>query len=387
MVGESSTARPSGTRGIGVISSTVGLMWLVVVALATVVGLTPLSRVQQAVLPSGVTPYIWSAAFPWPVLLPIAGAIAVTLVHAAILRVVRGSERSVAAVWLAAVAAGAVAGLTIDVVLVFGNAVTDGWAMWALELGSRAAIGAYWGLLYGWVPALVAHRLARRGEAGGAVASSTRRGWLIYVAAAVVGIVMLGGAKVIADEATQAQLRAEAAASEPAPADGSLRPDPDAPGDPVPERVEGSGVTGEDACTPERAMVLIGDVSGATGHRGLRLELMNFSDAPCVIEGYPDVAFGDQNGHLLDVAIEQGGSFMAPDPGPALIEVPAGSSAVAYLGWDANSTHGVLVAQTVWAAVLEGETRGSKPIESDVIEGSTVSVTAWALPEAGATTP
>ncbi|KQQ67046.1 DUF4232 domain-containing protein [Microbacterium sp. Leaf320] len=386
MVGVHSSVVGSKKR-VWMISATVGALWLIVVLLSAAVSLTRLSRVQQVVLPAGVTPYIWSWAFPWPVLLPIAGAVAVTLVHAAILQIVRGAERSVATVWLATVVAGAAAGLTIDVVLVFASLVTDGWAMWALELGSRAAVGAYWGLIYGWVPALIAHRLARRDDARGAVETPSRRGWPIYAAAALAGLVLLGGAQVLGDEATQVQLRAESAASEPAPADGSVRPDPDAPGEPVPEQVEGGGVIGDGACTPERAMVLIGDVSGATGHRGMRLELMNFSDTPCTIEGYPDVAFGDQNDHLLNVTIERGASFMAPDPGPALIEIPAGSSAVAYLGWDANSTQGTLVARTVWAAVLEGEARGSKPIESDVVEGATVSVTAWALPEGGSTAP
>ncbi|WP_341955950.1 DUF4232 domain-containing protein [Microbacterium sp. LWH13-1.2] len=386
MVGVHSSVVGSKKR-VWLISATVGALWLVVVALSAAVSVTRFARVQEVVLPAGVTPYIWSWAFPWPVLLPIAGAIAVTLVHAAILQTVRGSERSVATVWLATVVAGAAAGLTVDVVLVFASLVTDGWAMWALELGSRAAVGAYWGLIYGWVPALIARRLARRDDARGAVESPSRRGWPIYAAAALAGLVLLGGAQVLGDEATQVQLRAESAASDPGPADGSVRPDPDAPGDPVPELVEGGGVIGDGACTPERAMVLIGDVSGATGHRGLRLELMNFSDAPCTIDGYPDVAFGDQNDHLLDVTIERGGSFMAPDPGQALIEIPAGSSAVAYLGWDANPTQGALVARTVWAAVLEGEVRGSKPIESDVVEGATVSVTAWALPEGGSTAP
>lgn len=376
-----------GSARAWLVSATVGGVWLVVVLLSAVLSQTPLARVQQAVLPSGVTPYVWSWAAPWPVLLPLAGAVAVTVLHAAIIRFVR-SPASFAATWLAVVVAGAAAGLTIDVTLVFGNVFTDGWAMWALELGSRAAVGAYWGLLYGWIPALLAVWLGRRDA--GATESETdvrRPSPVIAVAIAVAGLVLLSAAQTLGDDATQAQLRQEQAAAEPPPVDGAARPDPEASGEPVPESVEGAGVTGVDGCTPESAMVLSGDVSGATGHRAVRLELMNFSDAPCVIEGYPDVAFGDQNGHLLDVTVERGGSFMAADPGPTRVEIPAGSSAVAYIGWDANSTHGVLVARTVWSAVLAGETRGSKPIESDVVEGSTVTITAWALPETQPTGP
>lgn len=357
-------------------SFAVGGLWLIVVLLSAAVSLTPFSRVQQAVLPSGVTPYIWSWAMPWPVLSPIAGAVAVTVVHAVILRAAR-PRAPFAATWLATVAAGAIAGMTVDVVLVFGSLVTDGWAMWGHDLGSRAAVGAYWGLLYGWIPALLARRLALSEQPG---VAAPRGVPVIAAVVAVAGLLLLGAVQVLGNEATQAQLIAGEAAVEPAPVDGAARPDAGAAGEPVPERIEGAGVTGDDGCTPERAMVLIGDVDGATGHRGLRLELMNFSDVSCVIEGYPDIAFGDQNDHLLDVTIERGSSFMATDPGPTRVEIPAGGSAVAFIGWDANSTHGALVARTLWASVTPGETRGSKPIESDIVAGSSVEMTAWSPP-------
>lgn len=365
-------------------SATVGGLWVVVVLFSALGSLTPLARVEHAVLPTA-TPYSWSWAAPWPVLVPVAGAVAAALVHAAILHLGR-SRSAFAFTWLATVAAGAAVGLTIDVVLVFGNLFSSGWAAWALDLGSRAAAGAYWGLLYGWIAGLVARRLTRA-DAEAAATPPHRVGAALVAVAAIASLAVLGAAQIVGDAATQAQIRAEAAAAEPPPADGSAPVDPQAPGDPVPERVDGPGVTGVDACTPDRAMTLIGDPDGATGHRGLRLELMNFSEEPCVIEGYPDVAFGDQNGHLLDVDVAPGSSFMAVDPGPMRIEIPAGASAVAWIGWDANSTHGALVAKTVWGAVLPGETRGSKPIESDIVAGSSVTVTAWALPEITGTAP
>jgi len=62
-----------------------------------------------------------------------------------------------------------------------------------------------------------------------------------------------------------------------------------------------------------------------------------------------------------------------------LIEVPAGGSAVSVLGWDAASPHGALVTHTVWAAQTAGMVRGSWPIELDIVEGSTVAVTAWTV--------
>lgn len=380
----------------GLVSGTVGALCLATALIAAAIGSTPLARVQQAVLPTGGTPFMWSWPAPWPLLVPLVGALAAAAVHAAILRVVPAASAGravVARTWLAAVAAGAVVGMTVDAVLVFGTLFTHGWALWAVDLGSRAASGAYWGLLYGWIPALVAHRLARHtatpvaglpvAPESGAVAPgrgpSTTGGALIAVGVAVVSLILLGSVHLAGNEAAQAQVRADAEETQPAPADGSLRPDPEAPGDAVPERVDGGGITGTDACTPDRAMMLIHDVDGATGHRALPLELMNFSEAPCVIEGYPDIAFGDQNGHLLAVTVEHGGSFMGSDPGPSRITIPPGRSARAIIGWDAASTHGVLVARTIWGATLAGETRGSKPVDADIVEGGTVAVTAWHL--------
>ena len=113
---------------------------------------------------------------------------------------------------------------------------------------------------------------------------------------------------------------------------------------------------------------------------------MNFSDEPCVVEGYPDIAFADQNGNLLDVEVLPGSSFMAADPGVARITVPAQGQAMSVIGWDANATDGALVARQLYAAPIPGLERGSWPVELDVVAGSGVEVTAWTL-DAGVTAP
>lgn len=368
------------SRGIWLVGTAAGALWLLVAGLAAAVSLTPLQRVQQAVLPMP-GPFAWSWPAPWSVLSPLVAALAVAACVAAILHgAARG--RQFATTWLAVVGAGAITGMTIDAQLVFGTLFTHGWALWAVDLGSRAAIGAYWGLLYGWLPALLASRLSRRDAAAGAPERASRSGAALAAAAAAAALVLLIATQTLGADAAQAQVRADQAAAEPAPADGSTPPDPQAEGEPVPEVSAGGGVTGADGCTPDRAVVLRGEPAAATGHRGLRLELMNVTDSPCTIEGYPDVAFGDQNGHLLETAIAHGGSFMATDPGPASVVVPPGGSAVAYLGWDAQSTHGALIARTLWAAVVAGETRGSWPVELDVVAGTAVAVTAWQAPDA-----
>ena len=60
---------------------------------------------------------------------------------------------------------------------------------------------------------------------------------------------------------------------------------------------------------------------------------MNFSPEPCVLEGYPDLAFEDQNGSELSVTLVHGGSFLIDDLGPTPVVVPAGGSAISYVGW------------------------------------------------------
>jgi len=105
--------------------------------------------------------------------------------------------------------------------------------------------------------------------------------------------------------------------------------------------------------------------------------LLNFSEQPCSVEGYPDIAFGDQNAHLLDVTIEHAGTSMDEGPGAVLITVPAGGSVKTVIAWGANSTNGAIVAHSLHAAIRPGEDRGSWPVELDIVTGSTVSVTAW----------
>ncbi|MGB3373670.1 MAG: DUF4232 domain-containing protein, partial [Microbacterium sp.] len=147
----------------------------------------------------------------------------------------------------------------------------------------------------------------------------------------------------------------------------------------------GGSAVPEGACTTGNSTLMAPQPDGATGHRGQMIQLVNAADAPCTLEGYPDVAYGDQNGHLLDVTVERGGSFMAQDPGSAPITLQPGESAIAVIGWDANSMHGQLVASTLWVAAHPGDARLMWDMRLDIIPGATVHVTAWHLhqPAAG----
>lgn len=381
-------------------------LWILVVvvrfALSRIQGrAAELAGLLPQVVPTGL---LWGESGGWLIAALALGALAVALVHALVTGLAgRGGSLLVAA-WLATVAAGAVVGVAFDLAAAWSSLAMFGpRGLLGDAFGAGAASGALWGLAAGWMPGLVARApatadaaaspadaaptpayaataTAAASPAGAQTAPAARRPvWLLPAAALAVLGAVAGG--VAADSARTAAIEAEVAerqAAEAAVTFGAL-PDPDAPGVPVPAEAEASVDLDPLWCTPDKATLLKGEPDAATGHRGMPIRLMNFSDEPCVIEGYPDVAFEDQNRHLLAVTIEHGGSFMAQDPGPQRIEVPAGGYAMAVLGWDAASPHGALVTKTVYAAPTAGMTRGSWPIDLDIVEGSTVAVTAWAI--------
>lgn len=292
-----------------------------------------------------------------------------------------------AAGWLAAILTAFAIGAALDL----GSFVVG-----AASYGIRGAIGTmgaaaettWWAVVVGWIPALVSMWAGRsRGADSAPVRDSGSRARVAVVSVvAVVALALLPFAAQAGHDAGQEQLRQEqAAAQEQADPGGAAVPDPSAPGEPVPTAAPSDGSAAEGSCTSENTTILAPAPDGATGHRGQVLGLVNVAEEPCTIEGYPDVAYGDQNGHLLDVTVERGDSFMAQDPGPSPITLQPGESASAVIGWDANSVNGQLAASALWIAVLPGEDRLSWAMPLDIISGATVHVTAWqtAVPPAG----
>ena len=284
-----------------------------------------------------------------------------------------GTRATFAAGWLAAV----LTGFSVGAVLDLGDFVA-----WVGQFGVRGALGTmgaapltvFWALVVGWIPALMA-----RGTH-----SDPRTGRVITTAIALVAAVALPFAAQGAHAASQAQLReSQAAAAAEAEAnadpDGAAPRDPNATGEPVATIAPTPAAASPDACTSENSTIMAPSADAATGHRLQSLQIVNITDEPCSLEGYPDVALGDQNGNALDVAVEHGRSFMAEDPGPAKIELAPGASARAGIGWDANSVHGQLAARSLWVAPLAGAARSRWDVSLDIIPGTTVHVTAWHL--------
>lgn len=282
--------------------------------------------------------------------------------------------------WLAAILISFAIGAALDI----GNFVS-----WLGAFGVRGAIGTmgaaplttWWAVLVGWLPALVWVRAGRRRGSdtadSGRAADETVVIRVVSLIAAFALIALPFAAKA-GDDATQQRLRDErAAAQTQADPEGAAAPDASISGDPVPTSVPVEGQPVEGACTSADTTILAPAPDAATGHRGQRLSLVNVSEEPCIIDGYPDIAYGDQNEHLLDVNVEHGRSFMAEDPGASPITLQPGDSASAVIGWDANSVNDQLAARSLWIAVLPGQERLSWEVTLDIVAGATVHVTAW----------
>lgn len=364
-----------------------GVLWVVSGGLNALLGWYSVPGGGRAgVLPETVPYAVWARPGVWAAASVLVGVIAVAFVHRAVTSVIAADTRRRTAAlitWFAAVLAGGLVGAAGDIAGIV-VAFPPQRLAWLLDgLGTSAAIGAYWGLVQGWIPALVVAFGLGRGRSTSVAGSSAggrmpRSRWIAVggVAVALIALVPIGVAGQRA--AITASAQQEAIDSGFNEDDGAL-PDPFTGSTPVPT-VAADGVTPEaDWCTPAQAMVLFGDHEAATGHRVTSIRLMNFSEGACVVSGYPDIAFADQNGNLLDVQVERGNSFMATDLGAQRVEIPAGGTAIAYIGWNANPTVDELVATELFAAMFPGETRGSWPVETDIVEGSSVTLTAWAL--------
>ena len=344
-----------------------------------------------AILPDTIPLFVWARTPLWAALAALIGACAVVVIHRLVMRLVgemQSTRTRFVIVWFATIEAGALVGFAADATTIIDAFPPRRLQMLLNGLGTQAGIGAYWGLVQGWIPALVLAVLARRRARVPRTSTdgreSSRRGLVILSAVVVVALAAVVGIGVAGvRDANTVAAQQDAVANGFDESSGAL-PDPYAEGDSVPTVAPDAASPAANWCTPDQAMMLLGAQDAATGHRVYSVTLMNSSDAPRVVEGYPDFAYADQNDHLLDVTIEHGSSFLATDPGVQRVEIPAGGSAITHLGWGAAATGGQLVATRMYAAQYAGAVRGSWPVSLDVVAGSTVHVTAWALqPAAG----
>jgi hypothetical protein len=331
-------------------------------------------------LPETIAGYIWQSVTPWNIVLPALGTLAFAAAFALLqTALLRASRSTFFAVWFAAIGAS----LAVSVLFAIGQ-ITVSWppirVATALQpITDALPTGGYWGLVWGWLPALIAVLMARRAKApstaptriSDAAAPTPRRtpvalplGAALLVIVAGVGIAASAPA---ADDANRA-LYAETPVSQPDPAYTPPPPVAVAPGD---FTIDPSW------CTNAQLSLLAVGGDAATGHRVFTFTATNLSDAPCVLDGYPDVAFGNDESGDLGVNLFHGGSFLTEDAGATPITLEPGATARTQLGWNVNATAGVFATQTIWAAPYAGAERLPFPQELDITAGSTVAATAW----------
>ena len=378
------------------ISALIAAAWWVVCAGAfgylTWFGPVPTAFVKH-LLPETIPRSVWFWPAPWIVLVPLASAAVVFVVYLVLARLIvdRTDGSRVArflALWFVAVLTGFLATLPWVISAII-SAFPPSRAAFVLDpAGDAMLLSGYWGIAWGWLPALLALRRVREPAAAleqgtdavpAPVATGPFRRHPLAVLSTVAVVVLVASGLVVGLGSRAERL---ASAAENALADGNTLgavPDPDVPVTPPPTVAPDAAAAPAGWCTPEDTAVLLGDPDAATGHRTVSIQAMNFSDLPCTLNGYPDLAFADQAGSAIDVTLVHGGSFMTTDDGAQPIEVPAGGFAITRLGWDAMATADVPATYTLFSALYPGLDRGSWPITLDIVAGGKVSVTAWSL--------
>jgi hypothetical protein len=346
----------------------------------------------EIVFPETIAAYTWQSVAPWNVVLPALSVLAFAGLFASIVLLLnRPGRATFLPVWFAAIGASFLTALIVAIGQTAAN-----WPPMRLAMAPQYIVEAlpdagYWGIVWGWIPAVVAVLLARRAvarvsgapvsnapisdapasEAPDAAAPAPRRASAVPALVAALLVIVAGvgiaASAPAADDANRA-LYAETPVSQPDPAYTPPPPVAVAPGD---FTIDPSW------CTNAQLSLLAVGGDAATGHRVFTFTATNLSDAPCVLDGYPDVAFGNDESGDLGVNLFHGGSFLTEDAGATPITLEPGATARTQLGWNANATAGVFATQTIWAAPYAGAERLPFPQELDITAGSTVAATAW----------
>jgi hypothetical protein len=132
---------------------------------------------------------------------------------------------------------------------------------------------------------------------------------------------------------------------------------------------------GANWCAAGELSIEIEGTDAATGHREAVLRAVNVGSAPCVLDGYPDIAIADADGGEVPLEIVQGSSFMATDPMPSAITIPVGGGAASVLGWD--TTDGRTAISAVHVAAYPGVPRVALAASWDMTGSTRIAVTAW----------
>lgn len=354
----------------------------------------------QLVVPPTVPIGTWQQVAPWNLVLPVLGALLFGGVLGLLLQPLSRSRgwrvASPGIRFLAAWPIVVVAAFVVAAVWALGGTIAGAqptgfeWAFRSAQPGLLAS--GYFGLVWGWAPALLVALLAGRrmpvtGDVpdAGAVDRPTRPwSWSWWVAAVVVVLTVgLGVAVVAAQPVAERAGRIAAGGTPDGLPTSTAVPTPTVIPDAEPAPIAPDPVqAGANWCTAEQTMVATSGAESALGHRALTILLVNRSTSPCVVDGYPDLAFADADDHTLTMDIQHASSYTAVDPGATEVTLAPGATAEAHLGWGATGAR-TNTASRLWVAAYPGTERSPLAIETDLVGGSELSVTAWAPPAAG----
>lgn len=356
------------TQGTIVAGAVASALWLVLGGIhAALVWFAVLpGDALRLVLPEVIPVRAWHREEPWMVVLPLLSALLfgalVAFAAQWISRVADRAPRSlvVTGLWLAAVGAALVVGATAALAGTIQDWPPPRAAFLVRGWFETIAPAIYGAALWGWVPALVATRVQPTGPRQDARLPAA------LVAAALLVATIGGGVAARATDGTRPPIVTQPIPETPAP----FTPPAGSIDAPVPPS--------DEWCTAEELGVRVGGGDAATGHRVQVVVVTPLLDEPCVLPGYPDVAFADAAGNDLHTPVSPGGGFMSDDPGPSDLVLHPGEEAATWITWDAQAA-GPGEVGAIWIAPWAGATRAILPFPhgADIANGAAVAVTAW----------
>ena len=333
----------------------------------------------KLVFPETVPSTAWHSVMPWPIAVAAVSTMTLMALVAVLLRVVLRpfadvvrSGRTFLLVWFCLILASFATSVLWAVGMVVAAWPPQRIAFLFRNVEDILLSAGYWGIVWGWMSALVAVLVLRRQPRTEPALPTVRpHGQILGIG---VVAILAAALVVVAPRATTANRAANL------PDTGTVKP-------PVPSEppviygsptVSSSAESAEsDWCHGDQVSISVGQADAATGHRALGIRLANVSEQPCVLGAYPDIAFDDATGWAVEVSAFRGGTFMTKDAGVSAFTVQPGESATASLGWNAMAPAGSTWAGTILIAPYAGTERHKVPAELDIVNGGVAAVTAW----------